>query len=216
MGRIIELGMITWTPTAWARSAIAAACVAFAFLCVEHVLPHGPNLIPPEHHWLSEYVLSSAPGAASIMRIAFVALATTAWLVSRLQTRGLGRAVFVLGSLGLGAMTFFDTDPIDGKRYGFQWPLTHGNMHQLLLYVAMGAVLAGIALTARHDSGSGKRRHFEMFLLGLAVLATVVQTVLVTISRDTMTYFGGLTERVIVVATLAWVVSFSLRKSGKR
>ena len=79
------------------------------------------------------------------------------------------------------------------------------------LFVAMGASLAGIFLSIRSEHSLGNIRRLEVGCLAVALIASAVQLVLVWQSRDQMTLYGGVTERIVVAATLAWVVAFCLR-----
>jgi hypothetical protein len=191
----------------WSKVGIGAAAVASLALLIEHVIPHAIDL-NPVHHWLSEYVLSGSVAARIIMRVAFFALAICAFSVAMLARPRISKSLFTLSSLGLAAMPFLDTDPNDGRSYHFSWPLTAGNLHQLSLYVAIGATLFGIGLSVYRQH---RRKRGELLLLGVAVLATIVQAILIATSHAAgeMTRFGGITERIIVGAMLAWVVLFA-------
>lgn len=183
----------------WRRVGIASSLVALVLLTTEHFLGHGRDLNPVDH-WLSEYVLSGSALAVWVMRIAFVGLSLAALSVAAVSKEKL---FFILASAGLVAMPFCDTYPNDGIVRPM-WPLTAGNVHQLLLYAAIGSALLGIVI-------QNYRRRCPMpetSLLLFAAIATGVQTYLVADSQATgrMTYFGGITERIIVVAMLAWVM----------
>jgi hypothetical protein len=104
-------------------------------------------------------------------------------------------------------MAFFDTYPNDSFPHPWRWPLTYGNIHQLLLYGAIGATLCGIGLRIFVLDRTRAANKIGALLFWLAVIATLVQAALV-IAQPTATRFGGITERIIVVATLLWVIGF--------
>src|SRR5689334_136089 len=115
----------------WLRVAgLIGAGSAFGLLGVEHFLPQSGNLLPVEDHWLSEYVLSSSPTAALLMKLAFLALGMTAACVGLLQREAWDKGLFLIGGIGLATMAFCDTYPNDGGKYPMQWPPTAGNWHQ--------------------------------------------------------------------------------------
>jgi hypothetical protein len=197
---------------------LGSAAAALILLVAEHVIGHGKDLNPIDH-WLSEYVLSASTPAVWLMRLAFLALATAAVSVAALSREKILKAVFGLSAVGLAAMPFLDSDPNDGRSSGMNWPLTHGNLHQLMLYLAIGSTLLGIGLRVfRYASNRNPRRRLEAAFFAVAIVATIVQFFLVAASESQhqMTRFGGVTERVIVVAMLAWVISFCCRaEEGK-
>lgn len=198
--------------SAWRRAAQISATVSLALLLAEHFLPHGLDLNPVDH-WLSEYALSHSSIARGSMIFTFAALAATAFSVSMISRWWVQRGFFLLSSVALAAMMFFNTDPNDGRIFRILLPPTPGNWHQIALYVAIGATLLGMAAAElRGDRGSRSDGWKRQSLLGVAVVATGIQTGLVawSVSERTMTRYGGITERIVVSATLAWVLLFSL------
>ena len=205
----------------WTRIGIFSACAAFLLLLVLHFIPHGKDLNPVDH-WLSEYVLSDSLPARILMRLAFLMLALAALSVAVLVNGGLVRWLFLLSTLGLALMPFADTYANNGYRYDLNWPYEAGEWHQIGLYAAIGAALLGIAL---HVFRSRNSTSSEAALLGAAVSATIVQIFVVAVGTSKLVYasagslpgpivtFGGVTERVIVVTMLAWVISFCLRRA---
>jgi len=191
----------------WSWIGITSAIATLVLLFAEHFLDHGRDLNPVDH-WMSEYVLSGSPLAVWIMRLAFVALALSALSIAMVSRTRTIKALFLLSAAGLAAMTLLDTYPNDGVQRP-KWPLTPGNAHQLLLYLAIGATLVGMAVHARRSQWP----RIDRVLLLLAVCATAVQTYLVAVSQahGQMTHFGGVTERVIVAATLVWVAKTTIR-----
>jgi hypothetical protein len=181
----------------------AAPLATLAILLVEHFLPHGKDL-NPVHHWLSEYVLSDSPLGVALMHAAFVGLAATAVAVMTLPVSRGNRALFGIGGAALFGMTFFDTEPNGIPITHMTWPPTPSQVHKLLLYVALATVLLGMALHS-HDQTKPKRSPM-LALFGIAAVATAVQTYLIAVSKsqEQPTQFGGITERVVVLATLAW------------
>jgi len=200
--------------TSWRRIGKAAALLAFLLLLTEHFLPHGIDLNPRDH-WLSEYVLSGSTLARWLMRAAFLALAATAFSVGMTLPSRVPRGLFWIASLGLASMTFFDSDPNDGRSYRIFWPPTAGNLHQIALYLAIGATLAGMVFCWRLR-GSRRSIIVQRSSLIVAACATVIQTILVAISQahHAMTSYGGITERIVVLAMVIWVIAS--RESGKR
>lgn len=206
---------------AWRRFGIFAACAAFLLLLVLHFIPHGKDLNPVDH-WLSEYVLSDSLPARILMRIAFFMLALAALSVAVQVNGALVRWLFLLSTLGLATMPFADTYANNGFRYDIAWPYEAGEWHQIGLYAAIGATILGIAL---HVFRSRHSTRLEAALLGAAVSATVIQIFVVAVGTSKLVYplagnhpgpivtFGGVTERVIVAAMLAWVISFCLRSA---
>ena len=196
----------------WRKCALAGAIAVFVILVIEHLLPHGMDLNARDH-WLSEYVLSHSITARWLMRFAFLALGVTAISVSMTFRERAPRALFQIASLALAAMSILDTDPNDGRPFRMSWPPTHGNLHQVALYIAIGATLAGMAFALgrlRPSSGQG-------FLLIVAIGATMIQALLVTISQvqGGMTHFGGVTERIVVGAMLLWVLGPDQSKEAR-
>jgi hypothetical protein len=182
------------------------AIASLVVLFLEHFIDHGRNLNGIDH-WLSEYVLSDSAPARWLMRAAFVLLAGSALGVSFASSRLWPRLLFGLSGLGLGAMALFNSDPNDGLHTSMAWPLTAGNVHQILLYVAIGGALLGMLSSAIRRNESGSK--LEWPLVGTAIGATLLQTWLVSLStqRHEMTRFGGITERIIVAAVLLWVLT---------
>lgn len=172
-------------------------------LIAEHLIDHGSGLVPVQHHWLSEYVLSQSVAGRVLMRTSFVALAASSLSVAMLSRERIQRALFAVSAAGLAAMTFFDTDP-NLPIHPAIWPTLHGIVHQVCLYAAMSAGLLGIGLHIfrRDKSWSGPA------IFSVAILATIVQTVLVAETQNKMTLYGGLSERVVVAAVIVWVIRF--------
>ncbi|HWA84108.1 MAG TPA: DUF998 domain-containing protein [Fimbriimonadaceae bacterium] len=187
----------------WPATGILASLVALALLAGEHFLDHGKALLPFEHHWLSEYVLSASPIGQAMMRLAFVALGAAAASVAALSNGRTQTGLFAICATGLAAMALFDTDP-NLPVHPEQWPTFHGLVHQGCLYVAMSAGLVAMALPSVRPG----RNIVDLSLLGMAGLATAIQTVLVAESQGKMTLYGGITERIIVAATLLWVIRY--------
>jgi hypothetical protein len=187
------------------KLATACAILSLLVLFLEHFIDHGRNLNGIDH-WLSEYVLSESAPARWLMWAAFMLLAGSALGVSLASSRLWPRLLFGLSALGLGVMAFFESDPNDGLHTSMSWPPTAGNVHQILLYLAIGGALLGML-----SSATGRRAgsRLEWALVGAAICATLIQTWLVAIStqRHEMTRFGGITERIIVVAVLLWVLT---------
>ncbi|HVT11456.1 MAG TPA: DUF998 domain-containing protein [Fimbriimonadaceae bacterium] len=184
----------------WRRTGVLASLLALALLAAEHFVDHGRALQPFEHHWLSEYVLSMSPAGRSMMRLAFVALSTAAASAAFLSIGKASKILFGLCATGLLAMAFFDTDP-NLPVHPQGWPTLHGAVHQGCLYIAMSAGLVAMALNS-------KRHLADLRLIGAAGVATAIQTVLVAGSQGKMTLYGGVTERIIVAATLLWVIRY--------
>lgn len=204
MGRSANASVSVWS-----------AGVTASILALLHILPHGSDL-NGAHHWLSEYVLSQNPSAVWLMKFAFVGLALTAFGVAWRTSVRSSRGLFVTAALALGAMTFFDSDPNDGRHLGMSWPLSAGNIHQLLLYVAIGGTLLGMVIETRRSSLI-QSRLWMWVAVALAIFATAAQTMLVWQSHErlSMTYYGGITERLVVGAMLIWVVLHSGRLGSK-
>lgn len=180
-------------------------------LIAEHFIDHGSGLVPAEHHWLSEYVLSLSPAGRALMHAAFVALAASALSVAILSREKMQRALFAISAAGLAAMTFFDTDP-NSPIHPTNWPTLHGVVHQGCLYVAMSAGLVGMGLHLfREDRSRGGAA-----ILSVAGIATIIQTALVAQTQGKMTLYGGLTERIIVCAVLVWVIGFCANRGFAR
>lgn len=210
----------------WRKIGIAGAVLAFAILLLEHFISHGKDLNPVDY-WISEYVLSNSPTARILMHAGFVLLALSAFAVAvdfRVERTSrhinwirLEKICFFTAALGLLLMTFCNTDPNDGRGYAIVWPPTIGNWHQIFLYAGMGGALSGMALwVCWVDTSSDRRSRFEAALLGAAICSTIVQMFLVASSdaTKTMTRFGGVTERIVLVCSLAWVISYCARREA--
>ncbi|HTQ08684.1 MAG TPA: DUF998 domain-containing protein [Fimbriimonadaceae bacterium] len=185
----------------WRRLAKVAALAVILILVAEHFLPHGVDLNPVDH-WLSEYALSRLAFARWLIRVAFAALATVAVVVAQSAKSRLSRWAFLTSAAGLASMILFDTDPNDGRPIRFLWPPTAGNLHQIALYVAIGGALSGMVLAWRNASA------LQRLCLSVSAVATAVQVCLVAVSQacHEMTHFGGITERLVVLAMLAWAI----------
>lgn len=197
----------------WRKVGIVAAFLSLALLLIEHFIPHGIDL-DPVNHWLSEYVLSHSVAAIWLMKAAFLSLAVSALAVAMIAPDRRGRLLFLVASFGLAVMPILDTNPNDGLSQGMKWPPTPGNLHQLALYLAIGAALLGMGLSRAR----GARRMRPSFLFGVAILATAAQTGLVAASHAVhqATRFGGVTERTIVVAMLCWVIATCVSPSSSQ
>lgn len=199
----------------WRRVGTGSAIAALALLGLEHLVNAAASHLDPVHHWLSEYVLSPSPAARYMMFAAFILLGCAAASVAALSQHLAPKALFAVSSASLVAMAFFNTDPNDGKDYPFRWPLSAGNVHQLLLYAAIGATIAGMALqTIWLADPARRRRLLELSLLAVTIAATAIQVGLVARSLPGKTYYGGVTERIVVVAMLGWVLSYCARASN--
>ena len=193
-----------------------------ALLLPLHFMEHGRDLNPVDH-WLSEYVLSRSAFSQALMHLAFMTLGLAALSVamSVLHTRPakgpnwiqradtFAKSLFFISAVGLAGMTFFDTDanvePIVKSM--------HGNVHQILLDVAIGATLLGIVWVLSTRTQPRTRVRYESGFVGAAISATLVQACLVLPAElgHRASQFGGITERIIVIATLGWVWSFHSR-----
>jgi hypothetical protein len=207
----------------WRKLAFAGVVLTCLLLLTEHFLPHGRDL-NPVNHWLSEYVLSDSFYGRWLMHIAFFTLAfsalSTSILVALQSTAGIARigsGLLMVSAAGLAGMSFFNTDPNDGRVHDMQWPLSPGSAHLLLLYVAIGAAFVGIG-TQVCQHRPRKLLIYERALLGLAVGAMAVQAYLVVVSHAAarMTTLGGITERITVLALLAWVTLFALPQTTRK
>jgi hypothetical protein len=198
----------------WQRVGVVAALLVLLCLIVEYIFNLGRAGFDATNHWLSEYVLSDSLWVVWFMKACFIGLGVAGYASGKRSREWHVRALFQLGAICLAAMAFLDTDPNDGRVYPMRFPPTHGNMHQLLLFVAMGATLIAIALRVfLYDPPKARRGKLEAVLFGAALSATSVQFFLSSIAdaNHVMTRFGGITERIIVVTIMAWVISFCLR-----
>jgi hypothetical protein len=188
----------------WSRVALWSAVAAIFALTGEHFIEHGRDL-NAIHHWLSEYVLSGSGLARWLMRAVFLFLGLSALGVSMCSNGRAQRFLFASAGSALGLMMFFDSDPNDGIHTGMSWPLTPGNVHQVLLYTAIGGALLGMLSSTMMRRGSSR---VESALTLIAIGTTAIQAVFVamSIANHEMTRFGGLTERVVLLAVLAWVI----------
>lgn len=206
--------MKTFQTLPWRKVGIGASVVVLLSLTAEYSINLGKPGFDATDHWLSEYVLSDSTLVVLLMKASFFGLGLAALTVGKLSREWFSKMLFFFGATGLAAMAFFDTDPNDGRIYPMHFPPTPGNMHQVLLMVAMGATLLGISLRVFwFQSKQTRRSKYEAFLFGAALCSTVIQTFLSQIAdtNHTMTRFGGITERIIVIATLTWVISFCSR-----
>ncbi|MFN8139180.1 MAG: DUF998 domain-containing protein [Fimbriimonadales bacterium] len=197
----------------WSGLGVAAVVAATASLLTCHIADGGRQF-SPVHNWLSEFVLSNNPYVEFPMRAAFVFIGLAAFSVAMLSRDRLIIVLFLVSAVGLVLMMPNDTDPNDGRHYDFHWPLTPGNVHQICLTVAIGATIIGMALaTFWREKASASRYMFEAALLAVLILATVIQFIVVLQGYRNFApvQYGGFTERVIVLATFGWVISYCSR-----
>lgn len=192
----------------WKRLGLVAILLTSLALLVEHVLPHGRDLNPVDH-WLSEYVLSSSASAPLIMRFGFVGLALSALSVGQIHRDRVTGNLMRVAAIALAAMVALDTNSNDGRAPWMSWPPSAANLHQVALYVTLGACVLAIARDARLT-----RARLVRFCSAFAFVAVGLQLALVTFygSRSEMTRFGGLTERAIVVVLAVWALDNLLRR----
>lgn len=197
----------------WSGLGVAAVLAATASLLICHIADGGRQF-SSLHNWLSEFVLSNNPYVEFPMRAAFVFIGLAAFSVAMLTRDRLITFLFVVSAVGLVLMMHNDTDPNDGRHYDFRWPLTPGNVHQICLTVAIGATIIGMALaTFWREKASSSRTNSEAALFAVLILATVTQFIVVFLGYRNFApvQYGGLTERVIVLTTFGWVISYCTR-----
>jgi hypothetical membrane protein len=188
------------------RLALVARTGAVGFIVLVLVLHVVSSEFDPASRFISEYVLGDYPW---LMRLAFFSLATAFFAIAMLVPRALPKtrrrtvATGLLGvtSLGIFLSGVFDSDPIDVEEVS-----TAGGIHDLVGILAFLCLLVGVFQLRRLFADAPGWASLARPQLLFAVVMLLAFLGLMFTSETDMV---GVTQRVWIVVTLAWIVVVS-------